>query len=65
MDVEKLIHEVYAKQPIWDLKNALHHNRDLIYKYWKEIAKNCNTSSKSLIFGIIKYILKKITPTYI
>ncbi|GJQ82309.1 hypothetical protein Trydic_g385 [Trypoxylus dichotomus] len=44
MDVEKLVREVHAKRPIWDVKNPLHHNRELIYKFWKEIAKNCNTT---------------------
>ncbi|XP_022189391.2 uncharacterized protein LOC111047847 [Nilaparvata lugens] len=35
---ESLIREVFARQPIWDLRSHAHHNRELVARLWEEIS---------------------------
>jgi len=46
MDLQRLINEVHARPAIWDQKNVNYHNRDVILKMWREIARACEVSSK-------------------
>ncbi|KAK0080099.1 hypothetical protein PV325_000438 [Microctonus aethiopoides] len=45
MDLQRLISEVQARPAIWDQKNTHYHNRDVILKMWREIARACDVSS--------------------
>ncbi|KAF5283656.1 hypothetical protein FQR65_LT13780 [Abscondita terminalis] len=44
MDKEALITAVFEKPPIWDKREKLHSNRNVIDKYWKEISNQMNES---------------------
>ena len=46
MDLQRLITEVHARPAIWDQKNVNYHNRDVILKMWREIARACEVSSE-------------------
>jgi len=46
MDLQRLINEVHARPAIWDQKNVNYHNRDVILKMWREIARACEVSSE-------------------
>lgn len=46
MDLQRLISEVHARPAIWDQKNVNYHNRDVILKMWREIARACEVSSE-------------------
>lgn len=46
MDLQRLINEVRARPAIWDQKNVNYHNRDVILKMWREIARSCEVSSE-------------------
>uniref|UniRef100_V9IEB7 Transcription factor Adf-1 n=1 Tax=Apis cerana TaxID=7461 RepID=V9IEB7_APICE len=45
MDLQRLITEVHARPAIWDQKNVNYHNRDVILKMWREIARACEVST--------------------
>ncbi|XP_034185729.1 uncharacterized protein LOC117606859 [Osmia lignaria lignaria] len=45
MDLQRLIAEVHARPAIWDQKNVNYHNRDVILKMWREIARACEVST--------------------
>ncbi|GAB1859371.1 hypothetical protein CAJAP_00450 [Camponotus japonicus] len=45
MDLQRLISEVHARPAIWDQKNVNYHNRDVILKMWREIARACEVST--------------------
>ncbi|XP_018059087.1 PREDICTED: uncharacterized protein LOC108694234 [Atta colombica] len=45
MDLQRLINEVHARPAIWDQKNVNYHNRDVILKMWREIARACEVST--------------------
>ncbi|XP_033331507.2 uncharacterized protein LOC117223361 [Megalopta genalis] len=45
MDLQRLITEVHARPAIWDQKNVNYHNRDVIQKMWREIARVCEVST--------------------
>ncbi|XP_020293433.1 uncharacterized protein LOC109859507 isoform X2 [Pseudomyrmex gracilis] len=45
MDLQRLINEVRARPAIWDQKNVNYHNRDVILKMWREIARSCEVST--------------------
>ncbi|KAL0109045.1 hypothetical protein PUN28_014263 [Cardiocondyla obscurior] len=45
MDLQRLINEVHARPAIWDQKNVNYHNRDVILKMWREIARSCEVST--------------------
>lgn len=45
MDLQRLISEVHARPAIWDQKNVNYHNRDVILKMWREIARSCEVST--------------------
>lgn len=45
MDLQRLITEVHARPAIWDQKNVNYHNREVILKMWREIARACEVST--------------------
>ncbi|XP_011869517.1 PREDICTED: uncharacterized protein LOC105562937 [Vollenhovia emeryi] len=45
MDLQRLINEVHARPAIWDQKNVNYHNRDVILRMWREIARACEVST--------------------
>lgn len=40
-----MITEVHARPAIWDQKNVNYHNRDVILRMWREIARACEVST--------------------
>lgn len=46
MDLEQLIVEVYARKPLWEVRNCQHHNRGVIVKLWGEIASVLESDCK-------------------
>ncbi|KAH1017399.1 hypothetical protein HUJ05_008044 [Dendroctonus ponderosae] len=47
MDVEQLIQQIQTRTPIWDQKNSLYHNRELVAKLWEEVATTCELTGNS------------------
>lgn len=58
MDLQRLINEVHARPAIWDQKNVNYHNRDVILKMWREIARACEVSSE------YRPVRRMSSPTY-
>ncbi|XP_063226037.1 uncharacterized protein LOC134532918 [Bacillus rossius redtenbacheri] len=48
MDVEQLIVEVFARKPLWQVKNCQHHNRGVIDKLWGEVASALESDTEEL-----------------
>ncbi|KAK9739872.1 Alcohol dehydrogenase transcription factor Myb/SANT-like [Popillia japonica] len=48
MDVERLIHLVYIRNPIWNQKDKRHHNVHILNKLWGEIATAMNSEQSTV-----------------
>lgn len=46
MDIETLISAIFVKSPLWDQKDAQHHNRYILDKLWDEVAEEMKSTSK-------------------
>lgn len=46
MDKEKLIGQVFVREPIWNKKDKNHHNCIILNKLWKEVAKECDVPGR-------------------
>lgn len=53
LDLQLLIAEVFAREPLWMVKHKLHPNRCVVEKFWDAVAKKLDTTSK-LSFIIIE-----------
>lgn len=50
MDIDIFISSVFEKKPLWDQKDAQHHNRFILDKLWDAVAAEMKSTSEYFVW---------------